>query len=300
MPTNNKVVVQLFSGVHGNEHCAILSSIRAKEVIKDDSMDIRLMDGVNVPGLRDNVREVADHSKDVITDLNRKFTIYKEPDKIDVITKHIEDTIELADIVIDIHNSPACMNCVLISNNGYAPAYIQHCISHNLSYLLWESDTDTIKKYSQDMNKVGITIELGGMGGSVHQKHLITEQTQFIIDVIESFQGMSKDVLKKVFTPTKPGSFEPSYRFFDSSFLWQPIFAHSEGVIEYLYDVGESIDKGAVICRIHSKKDGHAPYTEVVSPCTGKLAEISDALYVRAADCFCHIQPDIRCKDKEC
>lgn len=295
MSQNDKVVVQLISGVHGNEHCAVLASIIAKSVIKTDELDIRLMDGVNVLGLRDNVREVADHSKDKITDLNRKFTIYKEPDNIDVITKHIEDLVECTDVVIDIHNSPACMNCVLISNNGYAAPYIKHCVKHGIPYILWESNTDTIKKYAQDMGKVGITIELGGMGGSMHQTQLITEQTNFIVKVVESFVGLDKDYLKKTFTPTKLDSTAPSYYFYDSSFLWQPIFAHSEGIIEYLCNVGDSVEKGSTICHIHSKQDGHSPYTKVVSPCTGKLAEISDVLYVRPSDCFCHVQPDIRC-----
>ena len=147
---------------------------------------------------------------------------------------------------------------------------------------MWESNTDTIKKYAQSKHKVGITIELGGMGGMMHLTKIIEEQLRFIVKVVESFRGESYSSLQRFYG-------ERDVYFYPSDKMWQPVYAHSEGILDYMYDVGAEVKKGDVIATVR----GDSTDIDVVSPCNGWIAEIHDNLWVQPGDEFCHVQPII-------
>jgi len=276
--------ITLSSGVHGNEQCAVLSTrIATAYFNNDNALFVRNIGPLNRRGLRDCVREVTD-DQEPTNDLNRKFApaSTEKLDDIDGITEYVKKMIKDADIVIDVHNSPACANTVLISNNGFADRYVEHCNKHGIPFILWESNTDTIKKYAQSKHKVGITIELGGMGGMMHLNKIIEEQWRFIVKVVESFRGESYSSLQRFYG-------ERDVYFYPSDKMWQPVYAHSEGILDYIYDVGAEVKKGDVIATVR----GDSKDIDVVSPCNGWIAEIHDNLWVQPGDEFCHVQPII-------
>lgn len=276
--------ITLSSGVHGNEQCAVLATMFATDNFKhDNELVVRNIGPLNRRGLRDCVREVTDDPEPT-NDLNRKFApaSTKKLDKVDAITEYVKKMIKDADIVIDVHNSPACANTVLISNNGFADRYVEHCNKHGIPFILWESNTDTIKKYAQSEHKVGITIELGGMGGMMHLNQIIGEQWRFIVKVVESFRGEDSSSLQRFYG-------ERDVYFYPADKMWQPVYAHSEGILDYMYDVGAEVKKGDVIATVRNDSTD----IDVVSPCNGWIVEIHDNLWVQPGDEFCHVQPII-------
>lgn len=280
--------ITLSSGVHGNEQCAVLSTRIATEYFKQDNeLVVRNIGPLNRRGLRDCVREVTDDPEPT-NDLNRKFApaSTEKLDDVNGITKYVKNMIQYADIVIDVHNSPACANTVLISNNGFADRYVEHCNKYGIPFILWESNTNTIKKYAQSEHKVGITIELGGMGGMMHLNQIIEEQWKFIAKVVESFRGEDPVSLQR-FHERFYG--ERDLYFYPADKMWQPVYAHSEGILDYIYDVGAEVKKGDVIATVRDDSND----IDVVSPCNGWIAEIHDNLWVQPGDEFCHVQPVI-------
>lgn len=276
--------ITLSSGVHGNEQCAVLATKIATDNFKhDNELVVRNIGPLNRRGLRDCVREVTDDPEPT-NDLNRKFAPASTAklDDIDGITKYVKNMITYADIVIDVHNSPACANTVLISNNGFADRYVEHCNKHDIPFILWESNTDTIKKYAQSEHKVGITIELGGMGGMMHLSQIIEEQWRFIAKVVESFRGEDSSSLQRFYG-------ERDVYFYPADKMWQPVYAHSEGILDYMYDVGAEVKKGDVIATVRNDSTD----IDVVSPCNGWIVEIHDNLWVQPGNEFCHVQPVI-------
>lgn len=276
--------ITLSSGVHGNEQCAVLSTRIATAYFNNDTaLFVRNIGPLNRRGLRDCVREVTGDPEPT-NDLNRKFApaSTEKLDDVNGITKYVKNMIKDADIVIDVHNSPACANTVLISNNGFADRYVEHCNKHGIPFILWESNTDTIKKYAQSELKVGITIELGGMGGMMHLSKIIEEQWRFIVKVVESFREEDSSSLQRFY------GLRDVY-FYPADKMWQPVYAHSEGILDYLYDVGAEVKKGDVIATVR----GDSKDIDVVSPCNGWIAEIHDNLWVQPGDEFCHVQPII-------
>jgi predicted deacylase len=77
--------------------------------------------------------------------------------------------------------------------------------------------------------------------------------------------------------------------FYPADKMWQPVYAHSEGILDYMYDVGAEVKKGDVIATVR----GDSKDIDVVSPCNGWIAEIHDNLWVQPGDEFCHVQPII-------
>lgn len=207
--------ILITSGVHGSEQLAVVSSLRMVREYKKQKEDSRqyldstahlkeidpyfdvgpitLMAGVNPYGLIAGTREFKDEpaaetgtpDKDK-ANLNRAFRAEDRSDRytFEYAVEAIKAEIDFADIVIDVHNSPLIHNCVLIDNGPYARNYVEFCREFGLDFVIREGPADTIKAYAIGQGKVGLTVELAGMGECPYQDLIVAEQTDFIKKVV--------------------------------------------------------------------------------------------------------------------
>lgn len=218
--------VLVISGTHGNETHAVdlvydlecwtekngLSKIEREAIGKN----VQFIHAWNKTGLKYNERNFIDESKDRETmDLNRSFHtdgVYTK----EGLVENLKAEIGSADIVIDVHNSPACANCILINNGPHARTYVDFCKKYDLQYIVRESSADTIKQYAIDQGKVAFTVEIGDMGISDKDDDL-----QFLIKLLKAL------LLEEPF-------FDFSYKDVDSfsaSEVYTLLYSHADGLI---------------------------------------------------------------------
>ena len=211
------------SGVHGPEQLAVLASLDMFRTFKDRHESgnmhghMQILAGVNPYGLIHGTREFMEEPDrndyglvppapgapkkperihgDPKGNLNRAFRT--QPNSVScTLTGTIYDVkshISHADIVIDIHNSPLCHNCVLIDNGPYAKAYVKFCHEQGLDFMVRNGPTDTIKRYAIEQGRVGFTIELGGMGDCPGQGDLLRKQTEFLHKLLDAISHIRKN-----------------------------------------------------------------------------------------------------------
>ena len=206
----------IVSGVHGPEQLAVIASLNMFRTFKsrhergDMHGDMKILAGVNPYGLIHGTREFTEEPDrndyglvppapgatkkperiygDPKGNLNRAFRTQPGDERctltgtIDEVKAHIAH----ADIVIDIHNSPLCHNCVLIDNGPYAKAYVKFCHEQGLDFMVRNGPTDTIKRYAIEQGRVGFTIELGGMGDCPGQGDLLSKQNEFLCKLLDA------------------------------------------------------------------------------------------------------------------
>lgn len=206
----------IVSGVHGPEQLAVIASLNMFRTFKsrhergDMHGEMKILAGVNPYGLIHGTREFTEEPDrndyglvppapgapkkperihgDPKGNLNRAFRTSPGVDRctltgtIDVVKARIN----YADIVIDIHNSPLCHNCVLIDNGPYAKAYVKFCHEQGLDFMVRNGPTDTIKRYAIEQGRVGFTIELGGMGDCPGQGDLLSKQNEFLGKLLDA------------------------------------------------------------------------------------------------------------------
>ena len=140
---------------------------------------------INLPGLAANTREYP-KPPEATRDLNRAFSNESTKDRMEKDINDLQIAINSASIVVDVHNSPACDNAILVSNNNHAIPYIRFAKNRGLSYLLRESETNTIKKFAISREKLGFTVELGGMGYGPEFDAVFAGQTEFLEKLVIS------------------------------------------------------------------------------------------------------------------
>lgn len=269
----------LLCGVHGDEQTAVLSTIKAYNAIKaekHDSIELNLS-LVNKQGLRACQRTVPEEDEPT-TDMNR---MYGGPTKYDtkVIIDSIKTIISAVDVVIDVHNSPSCANGILISNNAYAPDYVKFAQDQHIGYMLRESAVNTAKKYAIEKGKIGITVEMGGMGAGPELLKVIDNQTTFLHRLIMSLEVYTQN----------GGKFGKSACLPATSNMVS-VHAHEEGIVSYHVDFGMPVNKGYNIADIiymdHTVE-------QIYAPCDGWIADTNPALYVSPGDLIFDYQPEI-------
>ena len=213
----------IVSGVHGPEQLAVIASLNMFRTFKsrhergDMHGEMKILAGVNPYGLMHGTREFTEEPDrndyglvplapgapkkperihgDPKGNLNRAFRTSPGVDRctlagtIDVVKARIT----YADIVIDIHNSPLCHNCVLIDNGPYAKAYVKFCHEQGLDFMVRNGPTDTIKRYAIEQGRVGFTIELGGMGDCPGQGDLLSKQNEFLCKLLDAISHIRKN-----------------------------------------------------------------------------------------------------------
>ena len=213
----------IVSGVHGPEQLAVLASLNMFREFKrryelgEMHGDMKLLAGVNPFGLIHGTREFTEEPDrndyglvppapgapkkperihgEPKGNLNRAFRTQPGVDRctltgtIDAIKAQIAH----ADIVIDIHNSPLCHNCVLIDNGPYAKAYVKFCHEQGLDFMVRNGPTETIKRYAIEQGRAGFTIELGGMGDCPGQGELLRKQNEFLCKLLKAIGNVREN-----------------------------------------------------------------------------------------------------------
>lgn len=266
----------LLCGVHGDEQCAVLATMSAIREL--DKYDVEYMI-VNYPGLRKNTREVPEPSEKT-KNMNRMYGTSVSFDSDSVISK-IKEKISQVDVVIDVHNSPACSNSILVSNNKYAKSYIQFANKMDIRYILRESETDTAKKYAIESGKIGFTVELGGMCFGPGFGNIISGQIEFISNLIVKLEMYC--TTSSLFTESL-SALSPVYNML-------PIHAHTEGILSYTKELGEWVGSGAELATIYNDKNEVVDVIQ--APTCGWIADTMGTLYVMPGDYVCDFQPDI-------
>ena len=299
-PDGDSRKILIVAGVHGNEHNAVLAAYRVYQELKQErdpkcrnKHDIRFILGVNKWGLLKNKREWASRTdvhpdpipKDKPVDFNRVFTMNHvsgvEKEEATDIRLLIENAITNADVVIDVHNSPACDNIVLLNNDEYAASTIKFLNEiHMPNYMVWESQTSTIKKYAIDHGKTGFTIELGGMTLSRTDASNMIDQTAFL----STFVNMVDFLMPKF----EKGPVLPPH------LLAMPIYARAYGLIdEVKFAHNVKMKEGDVFATMVTDSDN--PDDAVFkAPCDGSLVACEDKRFVKPGDEIFTWQPVIK------
>ena len=291
--------ILIIAGVHGNEHNAVLAAYRLyRELMQKhdpkcrNKHDIRFILGVNKWGLLKNTREWASRTdvhpepiqNDTPVDFNRVFTMdhasgVKKEEATDI-KRLIENAIASADVVVGVHNSPACDNIVLLNNDEYTASTVKFLNEiHVPNYMVWESQTSTIKKYAIDHGKTGFTVELGGMTLSRSDASVMIDQTDFLktlVNMVDFF--MPKFEKGPVLPP---------------HMLAMPIYARAYGLIdEVKFSHHVKMKEGEAFATMVTDSDN--PDDAVFkAPCEGSLVACEDKRFVKPGDEIFTWQPSI-------
>lgn len=271
----------LISGTHGNEQAAVYATSHAllkfNTTNHQSEVDYQIL---NTPGLNENVREMP-KPKDPTRDFNRAFgvnTEYSMDDMVRTIKRRINSW---AHAVVDVHNSPACDNAILVSNNKFAASYIRFAIKNGLHYMLTESETDTIKRYAVYNGNIGFTVELGGMAFAPAFNDVIKKQTGFVFKLLQALD----------YTPTS--AFHSSYcQTLPAQYNMINLHAHYQGLVRRNFAPGDTIKKGEIVFDILNPKSTDI-LESVVAPCDCFLSDCEVNLWSTAGMQICSVQPII-------
>lgn len=271
----------LLCGVHGDEQNAVLSTIKAYNAIQQENHgSVQLCSLiVNTPALRACEREFPGNAPST-NDMNRMYGKDEDFNPEEAV-EQIKQKIMESDIVIDIHNSYACANSILISNSDYAEDYVKFAKKMGICYIVTESATNTAKKFAIEAGKVGFTVELGGMGFCPEFKTVIEKNVQFIHRLVMSLEVYAQ----------QGGRFEKKFPMVQSCIV-RSIYAHNEGVMDYNKCLGDTFRAGEVIGNIYSP--GGAIVEKVVAPFDGWVADAMPKIWVEPGDVICDLQPDAK------
>lgn len=271
----------LISGTHGNEQSAVYATSHALHKFKTSNHQSEIEYHIlNIPGLNENVREMP-KPKEPTRDFNRAFGINTEY-SMDEMVRTIKHNIDSwAHAVVDVHNSPACDNAILVSNNKFAASYIKFAIKHGLHYMLCESETDTIKRYTVYSGNIGFTVELGGMAFAPGFKDVIEKQTEFVLKLLQALDGTPKSE----FLSSGGGTLPAQYNMIN-------LHAHYQGLVKHNFVPGDTIKKGEVVFDILNPTSTYS-LESVVAPCDCFLSDCEVNLWSTAGMQICSVQPII-------
>ena len=271
----------LISGTHGNEQAAVYATSHAlhKFNATDHQSEVEYQI-LNTPGLNENVREMP-KPKEPTRDFNRAFGINSEY-SMDEMVRTIKHRINSwAHAVVDVHNSPACDNGILVSNNKFAASYIRFAIKHGLHYMLCESETDTIKRFAVYSGNIGFTVELGGMAFAPGFKDVIEKQTEFVLKLLQALDSTPR----KEFMSSGGGTLPAQYNMIN-------LHAHYQGIVKHNFAPGDTIKKGEVVFDILNPTSTYS-LESVVAPCDCFLSDCEVNLWSTAGMQICSVQPII-------
>lgn len=208
--------VLLITGVHGNELTPMLclKQFQLSHMLTSQH-NIKYIYSTNKRGIMQHIREVPTIRN---SDLNRDWLEEKD------YRETLESMIALSDIIIDIHSSPEISELLLIDRDRHSKFYVDYCRELNIPYLVRDFKESTIKRYCNELDKFGFTLELNGINVFDHKSAIIGANiiNQILLNPPELINGC---------IPT-------SYEFATSSIS---LFSQCSGYIIYNQEFG-SID----------------------------------------------------------
>jgi predicted deacylase len=273
--------VLVVCGIHGNESQAVKDVYYLKGHFKNTNMvnsNIWKITFVvaNRSGLLANTREYQTDNKSPTSDFNRSFPWKEEAQEKETIVEELKEEVKNNDIIIDVHNSPNCIPCVLVDWNG--PRFDVICSmlktmprESMFTPVIRYSGVDSLKNYANNLGKFGFTVELGGMGFPR------TKQNGFarLFNFINFIADLPAD------TNMVPFYYEDTTRHLVSPSV--------EGIISWEDEEKSLYKKGTPICEIDSFcGKGHA---EIVAPYDCILVSRSESYYVGKYSVIAEVQP---------
>jgi N2-acetyl-L-2,4-diaminobutanoate deacetylase len=269
----------LTGGNHGDEYEGPLALYDLARTLdpKDVSGTVIIVPAMNYPAFRAGTRTSPIDKGN----MNRSFP--GRPDG--TVTEKIADYFQRhllprADIVLDFHSGgktldflPFCAAHVLPEKEQERKAFAA-VAAFSAPYSMRMIEIDTVGMYdtaAEEMGKVFVTTELGGGGTSRAETVRIARRGT--LNVLRHAGIVSGAV------ETQPTRWldMPSGDCFS--------FAEDDGMIETMVDLGESVEKGAVVARIHPVgRTGRAPQ-EIRAKMAGVLTARHFPGLVKAGDC---------------
>jgi N-alpha-acetyl-L-2,4-diaminobutyrate deacetylase len=269
----------LTGGNHGDEYEGPLTLYDLARTLdpKDVSGTVIIVPAMNYPAFRAGTRTSPIDKGN----MNRSFP--GRPDG--MVTEKIADYFQRhllprADIVLDFHSGgktldflPFCAAHVLPDKEQERKAFAA-VAAFSAPYSMRMIEIDTVGMYdtaAEEMGKVFVTTELGGGGTSRAETVRIARRGT--LNVLRHAGIVSGEV------ETQPTRWldMPSGDCFS--------FAEDDGMIETMVDLGESVEKGAVVARIHPVgRTGGAPQ-EIRAKMAGVLTARHFPGLVKAGDC---------------
>jgi N-alpha-acetyl-L-2,4-diaminobutyrate deacetylase len=269
----------LTGGNHGDEYEGPLALYDLARTLdpKDVSGTVIIVPAMNYPAFRAGTRTSP------IDKGNMNRTFPGRPDG--TVTEKIADYFQRhllprADIVLDFHSGgktldflPFCAAHVLPDKEQERKAFAA-VATFSAPYSMRMIEIDTVGMYdtaAEEMGKVFVTTELGGGGTSRAETVRIARRGT--LNVLRH-AGIVSGAVEK--TPTRWLDM-PSGDCFS--------FAEDDGLIETMIDLGESVEAGQVVARIHPVgRTGGAPQ-EIRAKMSGVLAARHFPGLVKAGDC---------------
>lgn len=259
----NGLNVLVISGVHGNETHAVKV---VHEFFKETKYlelgfinKITFIFNLNEYGLVSDTRD-NNYNPEISKNCNRLFPTKYETSK--EIKEYIENLTTNFDLVLDVHNSPYCIPCVLIDYDQNTYRLLEVLKGVKLTPLVRATQIGTLKKY---FNKFGraYTIELPEMGvrGNIEQSKQLIEQFIKVITI-----NIAKNNYCEV----------PRLQ----DILSHSLYTHTDhGIISYnrKENITGKYKKGELICEVHSLESDYVE--EVLAPYNGILYDIDDNVY---------------------
>lgn len=175
---NPKILIT--TGTHDNEEYAKFLFRKLKETLTDENYEFFTFDHY-VSG--------NDRSRTVNINLNRMSDVDRLFSIADDIVQ-FENALQYADIHLDIHNSPNCLNLNLISYTENSNKDFMNWVSkNNLLYIFRETNFKSLSTQSRDLGKISTTIEINGMNPFDISPERVQEDLDFILKTIEDCIG---------------------------------------------------------------------------------------------------------------
>lgn len=295
--SDNGTKVAIISGTHGNESNAVkIVSLLYRALASKDQQpiegigSIEFILGLNDTGLIMNSREYVNFQKS--TDLNRSFET--EPASFIFLQSQVKATVERNDVIVDVHNSPKCMNSFCVDYAYDAPFFVEFLTRCSIPFTLRPTSNSTIKKFANDSGKIGFTLELDNMGYS-SDKTQISTAIDFLKKFLEAVKTMHvpKAYDADQATIWTGGSYGSSKEvsFLDlHKYLAYDIISHSNGLIEYAKETPlTSYQKGELIANVVAY-DGTL-LEQLKAPDNGFMTCISESWHISENESLGELQP---------
>ena len=273
----------LSGGNHGDEYEGPLALYDLARTLdpKDVSGTVIIVPAMNYPAFRAGTRTSPIDKGN----MNRSFP--GRPDG--TVTEKIADYFQRellprADIVFDFHSGGRTLDFVpfcaahALPDKALEQKAFDAVAAFSAPFSMRMIEIDSVGMYdtaAEEMGKVFVSTELGGGGTSRAQTVRIARRG--ILNVLRH-AGIVAGAIEKGRTQWLD---MPSGDCFS--------FAEDDGMIETMVDLGEPVEKGAVLARIHSVgRTGIAPQ-EIRARMSGLLAARHFPGLVKAGDCLCVI-----------
>ena len=255
----------VIAGVHGNETHAVTAVYELWKtldysVMADKVGHITFIFNINEYGLEQDTRD-NNYEKEVSRNCNRLFS--NEYLTSSEVKEYIENLEYNYDLVLDVHNSPYCIPCVLIDYDENTYRLLNNVRGAELLPLVRCTQIGTVKKYFNRNGWAAYTVELPHMGVRGDAKESARLLKQFIEKVSEN-----------LYKPSHTLGIEPS-----QDIITQSLYTRTpNGIIKYARKVptGE-YKKDEIICEVVNLSDD---WVETIkAPYDGILYDIDENVY---------------------